>query len=65
METVRSHLKEEKNEETFLKLVHILGMLKEIVFKFEMWLPLSEGYLHCKLGAIRVRHNGATYAGNS
>ena len=25
-------------------------------------LPLSRGYLHCKLGTILIRHHGATYA---
>ena len=43
-------------------LAQILGMLWKIFFKFEMWPFLSGGCLHCKLGDIRIRHHGATYA---
>ena len=48
---------------TFLEilLAHISTMLREIFFTFELWPPLSEGHLHCKLGAIWTRHCGATY----
>ena len=38
-----------------------MGMLREIFFIFEMWPPLSGGHLHYKLGAIQIRHHGATY----
>jgi len=47
-------------------LADIPGINKEIFFKFEMWLSLSGGHLyldfHCKLGTIRIRHHGATFA---
>ena len=42
-------------------LAHILGMVQEIFFIFEMWPPLSRGQLQCKLGAIRIRHYRAKY----
>ena len=32
------------------------SMLREIFFIFEIWLPLSGGYLRCKLGIIWIRH---------
>ena len=46
--------------ESFLS--HISVMLRKIFFIFEMWPLLSVGNLHCKFGAIRIRHHGATYA---
>ena len=61
-------LKKKKNltKESFLKLlVHISGMLWELFVIFEMWPPLSGGQLHCRLGAIQIRHHGATYAWKS
>ena len=38
----------------------LLLTLQEIFFICEMWSPLSGGHLHCKLGAIWIRHHGAT-----
>jgi len=37
---------------------HILDMLEDIFFIFEMWPPF---HLHCKLGTIWIRHHRATY----
>ena len=52
---------EEKMKKKILKrlLALILGMLR-VIFKFEMWPPLSGGCLHCKFGAIQIRHHRAT-----
>ena len=38
-------------------------MIREIFFNFKMWPPLSGGYLHCRLGAIQIRHHGAICMG--
>jgi len=46
-------------------IAHILGMAKEILFKFWLWPPLSGGHLHCKFGAIWIRNHGATDAWQS
>jgi len=56
-----SPFKKKRKTKNFFEslLAHILGMFREILFRFEMWPPLSGGYLHCK---IRIRHHGATYA---
>jgi len=39
--------------------------LGEIFFRFEMWPSLSGGHIYSKLGAIRIRHHGATYGWKS
>jgi len=64
----RAHWRPLKNEKIKIffenLLAHISDMFKEIFFIFEMWPPLSGGYLHCKLSPIWIRHYLATYVWN-
>ena len=41
-------------------LTHTWWTAKETSFKFKMWHPLYGEQLHCKFGAIRLRHHRAT-----
>ena len=61
---VDAHMwKEEKMKKFFKSLIaRISGMAYGLFFKFGMWPPLSGGHLHCKFGAIRIRHYRAIYA---
>ena len=54
--------KKTKNEEKFFKVCLLISRVCFGDFlQYEMWAPSSGGYLHFKLGAIWIRHHGATY----
>jgi len=56
MNNLSCPLKRRKNEVLFSKAYSLISWRK-IFFKFELWPPLSGGYLHCKWSAIWTRHH--------